>query len=155
MKRRKHVMLWIRLMVLCLPLIMAASCADTSTSGMRMYLPADTLVQSYEMVDHGKDLDLGKLTPLSNTKWRVTSINPKPQKGYASMVLIFQPDGNLVQTTVYPDRSEKSETFRYYIIGSTLLINKPKCNVNARFKIEGGILAIDTVEAGMILEPTK
>lgn len=155
MKRHKYPMLWIRFMVLCLPVIAAASCADTGTSGMRMYNPEDTMVQTSAMKNAGRDLNAQDLGPLVNTKWLVTNMNPKPDKAYVSMTVKFQPDGSMVQTTVSEDRSEKIDAFGYRIVGSTLLINKPKGEVNARFKMEGTLLVIDTGDVSMILQRMK
>jgi hypothetical protein len=115
-----------------------------------MVQPADAIVFQYQLA---KQKPVAEDTrPLGNTRWDVTSINPKPEKAYTSMVLYFQPDGNLLETTKYPDGSVKNETSRYHVVGSTILINKAGKDVNARYKKEGDSLVIDTSDYSMLLK---
>ncbi|HEY3276632.1 MAG TPA: hypothetical protein VGJ94_08425 [Syntrophorhabdaceae bacterium] len=159
MKRRKSVAHWTGLAVFCLIAALAASCKggpEHAGETAPLVDAAAKLIYSYEMVDHGKEAPAPEdLKPLGNSRWLVTSINPKPAKAYASMIFSFRSDGNLVETTVYEDRSEKSQSFPYHIVGSTLLINRPKGNVNARFKIEGTLLVIDTGDSSLLLQRMK
>jgi hypothetical protein len=151
---RRHVLLAGNLMVACMVLIMAASCAGNrnapTTEGSPMVQPADAIIFQYQMAKQTPAQE--DTRPLGNTRWEVTSINPKPEKSYTSMFLQFQPDGNLLETTKYPDGSVKNETSRYHMVGSTILISKAGKDVNARYKKEGNSLVIDTAESSMLLK---
>jgi len=111
--------------------------------------PVDAMIFSYEL---GKPKPAPEDTaPLGNTKWQVVSITPKPGRPYESMLFVFQPDGNLVETTRYADGSVKNETSRYHIVGSTMIVNKPKNDLNIRFRVEGNSLIMDTGVNSMLL----
>ena len=157
MKASKHWMTALGLIAACITMVMVGACASgpaTLSEPAPLLNQVDIMTLSYELGNLKPAPEDTK--PLGNTKWQVTSINPKPEKAYASMAFFFQPDGSLLETTTYPDGSVKNETFKYRIIGSTMIINKPKEDVNARFRIEGGNqLAIDTGEAGYLLRLTN
>lgn len=154
---RGHLKLAGSLMAACLALVMVASCAANRNGpvgeGTPLIQPVDAMTFQYQLAKVEPAPE--DTRPLGNTRWEVTSINPQPQKSYASMVLYFQLDGNLLETTKYPDGSVKNETSRYHIIGSTLLINKTGKDVNARYKKEGNSLIIDTNEYSMLLKPAR
>ncbi len=157
MKRSKHLMTALSLTASCFALVMLGACASgpfVPGDSPPMVDQADAIVFSYELA---KPKPVPEDTrPLGNTRWQVTSINPKPEKAFTSMILFFQPDGSLVETTRYADGSARDQTFRYHIIGSTMIINKPKEDVNARFRIEGdNQLVIDTGEASLLLRRMK
>ena len=140
----------------CLMITLLASCQSGPPAvgdAPPLIQPVDAMVFSYEL---GKPKpapeDMG---PLGNTKWQVMSITPKPQRPFESMLFVFQPDGNLVETTRYADGSVKSETSRYHIVGSTMIVNKPKNDLNIRFRVEGNSLIMDTGEYSVLLLRVK
>jgi len=67
------------------------------------------------------------------------------------MIMQFQPDGNLLETTTYADGSVKSETSRYHIVGSTMIVNNLKMISTIRFKVEETLSLMDTGEYSMLL----
>lgn len=136
----------------CLMLTLVVACQSgppVAGDAPPLVQPADAMVFSYELA---KPKPVPEDTrPLGNTKWQVMSITPKPGMAYESMLFNFRPDGNLVETTRLADGSVKSETSRYHIVGSTMIINKPKRDLNIRFKVEGNSLIMDTGEYSMLL----
>jgi hypothetical protein len=163
MKNPTYVVQSARWAALCVLLALSVSCvsdrgAGTGPTGETtpMADEATRLVFSYEMKNRGESpVSPEDFKPLGNTTWLVTSINPKPSRPFASMILKFRPDGKLVETTIYEGSSEQNETFSYEVIGSTLLIKKPKGEVNARFKVEGGLLVINTGDTSILLQKIK
>jgi hypothetical protein len=129
---------------------MAAEGGNWDNTGL-MVDKAQEMTFQFQLVKHDP---LAEGTgPLGNTKWRVTSMNPAPEKPYASKVLTFETDGRLVETTTFAEGPAKSETSRYYTVGSTMLIQgKGKNDVNARFRVEGNTLIIDADNHGLILK---
>ena len=152
MKRNNRQMQLVYLLAACILSIMVAACQSgpaVSGDSTPMVQPVDAMVFQYQLA---KPKPISEDTrPLGNTKWQVASITPKPRETYATVVFDFQPDGNLLETTTYGDGSVKSETSRYHIVGSTMIINKPKNDVNARFRVEGNSLIMDTGEYSMLL----
>ena len=93
-----------------------------------------------------------QLGPFPNTKWRMTSIVPKPAKPFKTMSLSFQADGNVMETTEYPDGKVETSTNKYSVLGATLLISKPGNNTNMRYRIDGKTMLVDTGVYSIILE---
>jgi hypothetical protein len=93
-----------------------------------------------------------QLGPFPNTKWKITSVVPKPEKTFKSITLSFQPDGNVVETTDYPDGKVETSTNKYSVVGSTLLISKPGNSTSSRFRIDGNTMLVDTGVYSIILE---
>ena len=93
-----------------------------------------------------------QLGPFPNTKWKITSIVPKPEKTFKSISLSFQPDGNVVETTENSDGKIDTSTHKYSVSGATLLISKPGNNTNMRYRIDGKTMLVDTGVYSIILE---
>jgi hypothetical protein len=93
-----------------------------------------------------------QLGPFPNTKWKITSIVPKPAKAFKSILLSFQSDGNVVETTEYPDGKIETSTHKYSVLGATMLISKPGNNTNMRYRIDGKTMLVDTGVYSIILE---
>ncbi|MCK7506095.1 MAG: hypothetical protein MZV70_19795 [Desulfobacterales bacterium] len=58
-----------------------------------------------------------QLGPFPNTKWKITSIVPKPEKPFKSITFSFQSDGTLVETTEQPDGKVITSTQKYVVSG--------------------------------------
>jgi hypothetical protein len=81
---------------------------------------------------------------LGGTRWKQTSINPKPKEPESGVVMLeFQRDGQLVTTTTYRDGTVDVEKERYRVVGNTLVINRPGYLINAKYGINGSMLIID------------
>ena len=135
MKKNRLLPLAGSFLAVSLALVLIAGCAGGPTK----VGDATTLSQSDPAMAMAFSYQMAKPKPvpedmrrLGDTTWEVTSMNPKPEKGYASMVLHFGPDGNLVETRKYPDGSVTKETCRYHIVGSTMIINKSGNDINSR-----------------------
>jgi hypothetical protein len=93
-----------------------------------------------------------QLGPFPNTKWKVTSIVPKPEKAFKTISFSFQPDGTVVETTEEPDGKIITSTQKYQVQGATMLLSKPGGNTNIRFRIDGNTMLVDTGVYSIILE---
>jgi hypothetical protein len=93
-----------------------------------------------------------QLGPFPNTKWKISSIIPKPEKAFKSISFSFQPDGTMVETTEEPDGKIVTSTQKYQVQGATMLLSKPGANTNIRFRIDGNTMLVDTGVYSIILE---
>jgi hypothetical protein len=93
-----------------------------------------------------------QLGPFPNTKWKITSIVPKPEKAFKSIMFSFQNDGTVVETTEEPDGKIITSTQKYQVQGATMLLSKPGANTNIRFRIDGNTMLVDTGAYSIILE---
>lgn len=93
-----------------------------------------------------------QLGPFPNTKWKITSVVPKPEKAFKSITFSFQPDGTMVETTEEPDGKIVTSKQKYVVQGATMLLSKPGSNTNVRFRIDGNTMLVDTGVYSVILE---
>lgn len=93
-----------------------------------------------------------QLGPFPNTKWKISSIVPKPEKAFKSISFSFQPDGTMVEMTEQPDGKVLTSTQKYVVQGATMLLSKPGANTNVRFRIDGNTMLVDTGVYSIILE---
>jgi len=81
---------------------------------------------------------------LGGTRWKQTSIYPKPQEPESGVVVVeFQREGHLITTTTYRDGTVDVEDERYRVVGSTIVINRPGYLINGKYRIDGSMLVID------------
>jgi len=113
-----------------------------------MVSTVDGMVFQYQLAKSGPVRE--DTRPLGNTKWRLVSITPKADSR-AAVFMSFQPDGYVVETATDGDGSTASNTFPYHIVGATLIINRKDNDINARFRVEGNSLIMDTGECSMLL----
>ncbi len=118
--------------------------------------PLATLdVLAYAGIDPGYKIT-DDSNPLSDTKWQVMTITPKPEKAFTSMIMDFQAKGVLEEITTYPDGKVKREAHFYTTSGATLAINKAKnLVIDARFRISDNRLIVDTSEYSIVLQRIK
>ncbi len=90
--------------------------------------------------------------PLAGTTWQVVSTVPKPRHSYKSLVSHFRPDGTVISTKTFWDDKVETDIERYRIVGSTLIINKPDYVINARFRLEGNRMYMDTDKYSIVLQ---
>jgi len=109
----------------------------------------DGMVFQYQLAKSAPALE--DTRPLGNTKWRLVSITPKPETSPVAVSMSFQPDGYVVETVTGGGGSTATNTFPYHIVGATLIINKKDNDTNARFRVEGNSLIMDTGECSMLL----
>lgn len=93
-----------------------------------------------------------QLGPFPNTKWKITSIVPKPEKTFKSITFSFQSDGTMVETTEQPDGTVLTSAQKYVVQGATMLLTKSGANTNVRFRIDGNTMLVDTGVYSVILE---
>jgi hypothetical protein len=90
--------------------------------------------------------------PLTNTTWQVISMEPESKKSYRSTISYFRADGIVVTTKTFYDGRVETDNERYRIVGSTLIINKPDYVINARFRIEGDRMILDTGRHSIVMQ---
>ncbi|MCL5023507.1 MAG: glycine zipper domain-containing protein [Nitrospirae bacterium] len=90
--------------------------------------------------------------PLAHTTWQVISVVPPSRDHYKSLVSHFRPDGYVVTTRTYDDGRVETDTERYRIVGSTLIINKPDYVINARFRFDRDRMMLDTGRHSIVMQ---
>jgi len=90
--------------------------------------------------------------PLAGTRWRVVSLVRDEPLPHRSIVLEFRDDGRVITTRTLPngDVMRSDEAFR--VVGSTLIVNKPGYIVNAKYRIDGRGMVVETPKARAVLE---
>ncbi len=89
-------------------------------------------------------------TELTGTTWHVQQLNVPGAPPYKDMYLSFEPNSQLVTTTVMPDGRVVRATETYRIADHTLIINKPPVGnqpgyvINAPYTISGDTINIDS-----------
>ena len=72
-----------------------------------------------------RDYNPAERTELTGTNWHVQQLNVPNAPPYKDMYLSFEPNSQLVTTTVMPDGRVVRATETYRVAGDTLIINKP------------------------------
>jgi hypothetical protein len=93
-----------------------------------------------------------EVEPLANTTWEVVSTTPRPKKHYQSMIARFNQDGTVTTTTKFTNGKVETDTERYRVVGSTLVINKPNYVINSRYRIDGDKMYMDTGDHSIVLQ---
>jgi uncharacterized protein YcfJ len=97
-----------------------------------------------------REHDPAVATELTGTNWHVDQLNVPNAPPYKDMYLSFEPNSQLVTTTVTPDGQVVRATETYRIAGDTLIINKPAAGsqqgyiVNAKYSKAGDTMNIDS-----------
>lgn len=91
-------------------------------------------------------------TPLTGTHWQVISVNPKPDPPFRTLVVQFQANGQVVVHKTLENGVVLVETETYRVVGNTLIINKPGYVINARYRIDGTQLILDTDRFSGVLQ---
>lgn len=91
---------------------------------------------------------------LADTTWQIVKVTPKPKNkdSYTSRISHFRPDGTVINTLMKADGTVEITKERYRIVGATLILNHDNLVVNARFKIDGNQMIMDTGEYSMLLQ---
>ena len=92
---------------------------------------------------------------LAGTCWKVVSVNPKPQKPFETMVIRFKDDGTVITTKTFADKTTTEDTEKYRIVGSTLVISDADYIINAKYKIDGDQMIMDTPDTSFVLKRTE
>ena len=81
--------------------------------------------------------------PLGNTRWRITNVRPSVENLFKGTEFSFERNGILVESAELPNGTIYTDTHRYRIVGSALVLTKDGHTAVALFKIEGNTLNID------------
>lgn len=92
------------------------------------------------------------LEPLANTRWRVTSMYPQPEKPYTATEFSFNSNGILLESAELPNGTIVTDTHIYRAFGSTLILAKGDRTAFSRFIIEGNTMTINTDASTLTLE---
>lgn len=96
-------------------------------------------------------------TPLTGTQWRVEQLTMANAPAYREMYLSFEPNSQLVTTTILPDGQETQAVETYRISDSTLIINNPAQGgqpgyvINAAYTMNGNTMTINSQDFGATL----
>ena len=90
---------------------------------------------------------------LAGSRWLVIDISPEDSvPEFTSKIIEFRSNGRIVTTTTRPNGTVKVDDERYRVVGSTLIINKPGYLINAKFRIDGDEMILDTDDFSAVLE---
>lgn len=92
-----------------------------------------------------------EMAPFAGTAWQLLSVNPQPPRPVQSLVARFNPDGTIVTSRTFTDGRLETATESYRVVGDTLIVNRPGYLVNAKFRIDGDRLYLDTPDHGAVL----
>lgn len=81
--------------------------------------------------------------PLGNTRWRIINIRPNVENQFRGTEFFFERSGVLVESAELPNGTIYTDTHRYRVLGSTIILTKDGLTAAALFKIEGDTLHID------------
>jgi len=90
--------------------------------------------------------------PLGNTRWRLVSARPRVESPFKSTEFSFERSGILVESGEVPNGTIYTDTHRYRIVGSTLVLTKSGRTSVATFRVEGNTLTIDGEDYNLTLE---
>jgi hypothetical protein len=90
--------------------------------------------------------------PLGNTRWRITNIRPRIENLFKDTEFSFERNGILVESAELPNGTIFTDTHRYRVIGSALVLTKDGHTAVALFKVEGNTLNIDADDYSFTLE---
>lgn len=93
-----------------------------------------------------------EVQPLAGSRWRVTSITPRPARPHQDWTIHFRSDGTALNTKIDPDGRVVEEVERYRVVGATLILNQDDYLINARFRIEGNRMYMDTGEQSIVMQ---
>jgi hypothetical protein len=81
---------------------------------------------------------------LAGTRWEVVDWSPRDSSSdFASKIVEFRPDGQVVTTTTYRGGQSRVESENYRVAGDTLIVNRPGYVVNYRFAISGNQMTVN------------
>ena len=94
-----------------------------------------------------------EVDPLGNTRWQLVSINPKSKTAaYASKIIEFRPYGRVITTTTNLDGTVGVTDENYRVVERTLIVNRPKMLINARYDIRGDQMILSAEDFSAVLK---
>jgi hypothetical protein len=102
--------------------------------------------------------DVARPTELTGTNWRIDQLNVPNAPAYKDMYLSFEPNSQLVTTTVMPDGRVTKAVETYRIADHTLIINKagagnePGYIINANYSVDANKMSINSPDFTAQLE---
>jgi hypothetical protein len=93
-------------------------------------------------------------TPLTGTKWQVTSLVMEDKPEYESITAEFRSDGMLVTTRFEPGGTKTITEEKYRVVGNTLIIHKADYIINAEYQIYGDELIVNCEQFRAVLSRT-
>jgi len=89
---------------------------------------------------------------LGNTRWRITNVRPSVVNLFKNTEFSFERNGILVESAELPNGTIYTDTHRYRVIGSTLVLTKDGHTAAGLFRIEGNTLNFDADDYTLTLE---
>ena len=90
--------------------------------------------------------------PLGNTRWRITDVRPRVVNLFKGTEFSFERNGILVESAELPNGTIYTDTHRYRVIGSTLVLTKDGHTSAGLFRIEGNTLNFDADDYTLTFE---
>jgi hypothetical protein len=130
-------------MMIGVVIITFSSCATTEQRQSAPY------VSSIQGILYGTSLGFKEPTSprdtgsLGNTRWRILNIRPRVENVFIGTEFFFERSGVLVESAELPNNTIYTDTHRYRVLGSTLVLTKDGRTAIALFRIEGDTLTIE------------
>ena len=122
---------------------MLSSCATTNHQQPTPYASAIQEI-IYGKISGLSESPSGRDTgPLGNTRWRVVNVSPNTHNFLKGTEFFFERSGVLVESAELPNGTIYTDTHRYRVLGSTLILTKDGLTAVTLWKIEGETLNID------------
>lgn len=93
--------------------------------------------------------------PFGDTRWRIVDVRPSSEQFFRGTELTFHGNGVLVESAELPSGTIFTDTHRYRVVGSTLVLKKDGNTGIALFSIEGTTLNLQMDTHTMVLEQVK
>jgi hypothetical protein len=142
MKLQKRFFVYGFVFMVIVVVITFSSCATTEQKQSTPY------VSSIQEILYGTSLGVKEPTstrdtgPLGNTRWRILNIRPRVENLFIGTEFFFERSGVLVESAELPNNTIYTDTHRYRVLNSTLVLTKDGRTSVALFKIEGDTLII-------------
>jgi hypothetical protein len=86
--------------------------------------------------------DYNTQTPLTGTRWKVTSLVMEDRPEYEWMTVEFRPDGKIISTRLEPGGTKTITEERYRVVGKTLIVHRTDYIINAEYAVYGNELIV-------------
>lgn len=152
MKNKKGLGFCVTLLIGAVYATLSASCASVAQQPRTPYVsPVQELLYTKGFGaaarSSSQDADL-----LRGTRWRVSAVQPKVDNFLRGTEFSFEGGGILVESAELPNGTIFTDTHRYRVLGSTLVLTKAGSTTVTLFRIEGDTLTIEADSHSIILE---
>jgi len=130
-------------MMIGVVIITFSSCATTEQRQSTPYASSIQEILYGTSLGVKEPISLRDTGSLGNTRWRILNIRPRVENLFKGTEFFFEKSGVLVESAELPNNTIYTDTHRYRVLGSTLVLTKDGHTAVAFFRIEGYTLTIE------------